>query len=89
MINNINQTYVFWHRDPNAYAVIAFMISWYDFYSYSIPPLTMILKSLRKNTYIFLRHQHHGGFTVAYAAVVPAIYKSFNFTTLTIQGKDN
>lgn len=41
-------TYLSWHRDPDAYAVNAFTISWTNFFSYAFPPFTMILKALRK-----------------------------------------
>ncbi|KAH9640446.1 hypothetical protein HF086_018112 [Spodoptera exigua] len=47
-LNNKCQRYVSWHRDPDAYAVNSFTISWSDFYFYAFPPFTMILKSLRK-----------------------------------------
>lgn len=47
-INNKCPRFVSWHRDPNAYAVNAFTISWSNFNFYAFPPFTMILKSLRK-----------------------------------------
>lgn len=48
--NNKCPKYVSWHKDPDAYAVNAFTISWSQFYFYAFPPFSMILKSLRKIT---------------------------------------
>lgn len=47
-LNNKCPRYVSWHRDPDAYAVNAFTISWSELYFYMFPPFTVILKSLRK-----------------------------------------
>lgn len=46
--NNKCAKYVSWHRDPDAYAINAFTISWTGLNFYAFPPFTMILKCLRK-----------------------------------------
>lgn len=40
--------YVSWDRDPDAFAINAFTISWSDKYFYAFPPFPIILKTLRK-----------------------------------------
>lgn len=47
-INKKCLKYVSWHRDPDAYVIDAFTISWSSFYFYCFPPFAMILKALRK-----------------------------------------
>lgn len=47
-LNNKCNTYVSWHRDPDAYAVNAFTINWTNHYFYAFPPFAIILKVLRK-----------------------------------------
>lgn len=44
-INTKCRTYI-WHRDPNAYSMNAFTISWTNFCFYSFPQFAAILKSL-------------------------------------------
>lgn len=40
--------YVSWKKDPGSEAIDAFTISWKEFYFYSFPPFSIILKVLRK-----------------------------------------
>lgn len=40
--------YVSWKRDPYAYNVDAFTISWHNFFFYAFPPFAVILKVLQK-----------------------------------------
>ncbi|XP_063374150.1 uncharacterized protein LOC134661866 [Cydia amplana] len=40
--------YVSWHRDPDAFAVNAFTLDWSELYFYAFPPISIILKTLRK-----------------------------------------
>lgn len=40
--------YVSWKRDPCAYNIDAFTLDWSEFYFYSFPPFSLILKCLRK-----------------------------------------
>lgn len=47
-INNKCATYVSWHRDPDAFAIDSFTISWSDYDFYAFPPFSVILKTLRK-----------------------------------------
>lgn len=47
-INKKCSTYVAWHRDPDAFTINAFTISWNDHYFYAFPPFSMVLKTLRK-----------------------------------------
>lgn len=47
-INAKCETYVSWHRDPDAYAINAFTISWSSLNFYAFPPFAIILKTLRK-----------------------------------------
>ncbi|KAG6450208.1 hypothetical protein O3G_MSEX006433 [Manduca sexta] len=47
-INKKCSKYISWHRDPDAYVIDAFTISWSAFYFYSFPPIAVILKALRK-----------------------------------------
>lgn len=41
-------TYVSWHRDPDAYKINAFTMSWEKLFFYAFPPISIILKTLRK-----------------------------------------
>lgn len=47
-INNKCATYISWHRDPDAFAIDAFTVSWSNFDFYAFPPVSVILKTLRK-----------------------------------------
>lgn len=47
-LNTKCEKYVSWQRDPDAFTTNAFTISWSDFYFYAFPPMTIILKCLRK-----------------------------------------
>lgn len=47
-LNKKCNNYVSWYRDPDAYAINAFTLSWFTFFFYAFPPVTMILKTLRK-----------------------------------------
>lgn len=40
--------YVAWQRDPDAFAINAFTISWSKIFFYAFPPFPVILKTLRK-----------------------------------------
>lgn len=40
--------FISWNRDPDAYAINAFTLSWSGFYFYGFPPFAIILKTLRK-----------------------------------------
>lgn len=47
-LNKKCTNYVSWFKDPDAFAINAFTLSWSGFYFYAFPPFTMILKTLRK-----------------------------------------
>lgn len=47
-INNKCDTFISWHRDPDAWAVDAFTVSWTNFLFYAFPPFALILRTLRK-----------------------------------------
>lgn len=47
-INKKCDTYVSWHRDPDAFAFDAFTLDWAKFFFYAFPPVSVILKALRK-----------------------------------------
>lgn len=47
-INKKCKKYVSWNRDPDAFAINAFTISWSRFFFYGFPPFSMILKTIRK-----------------------------------------
>lgn len=47
-INKKCDTYISWHRDPEAHAINAFTVNWKPFYFYAFPPFSVILKMLRK-----------------------------------------
>lgn len=47
-LNNKCDMYASWHRDPDAFVVDAFTISWSNNYFYAFPPVAVILKALRK-----------------------------------------
>lgn len=47
-INKKCNTYVSWHRDPEAHAVNAFTIDWKNLKFYAFPPFSIVLKVLRK-----------------------------------------
>jgi hypothetical protein len=47
-LNNKCETYIAWNRDPGAYTINAFSISWKDLNFYAFPPFSIILKVLRK-----------------------------------------
>lgn len=40
--------YISWRRDPDAFNIDAFTINWSDYFFYSFPPFSLILKCLRK-----------------------------------------
>lgn len=47
-INKKCLKYVSWHKDPDAFAINAFTLDWSEFFFYSFPPISVILKTLRK-----------------------------------------
>lgn len=47
-INHKCNKYVSWHRDPDAYAINAFTLPWTNLFFYAFPPISVILKTLRK-----------------------------------------
>lgn len=47
-INAKCKRYISWQRDPNAYAINAFTVSWSNIHFYGFPPFAIILKTLRK-----------------------------------------
>jgi hypothetical protein len=47
-INHKCQKYISWHRDPDAFAINSFTVTWAGQYFYAFPPVSMILKTLRK-----------------------------------------
>lgn len=47
-INRKCTRYVSWHKDPDAYAINAFTLDWSRFFFYSFPPISVVLKTLRK-----------------------------------------
>lgn len=47
-INRKCAKYVSWHRDPDAFAINAFTFNWKNFFFYAFPPVSVILKMLRK-----------------------------------------
>lgn len=47
-INKKCTTYISWHRDPDAFAVDSFTVSWSQLNFYAFPPFSVILKTLRK-----------------------------------------
>lgn len=46
--NSKCKTFVSWRRDPDAFAVDAFTLSWTDLRFYAFPPFSLILKVLQK-----------------------------------------
>lgn len=42
------ERYISWHRDPDATAINAFTVSWANMFFYAFPPVSIILKVLRK-----------------------------------------
>lgn len=47
-LNNKCYRFVSWHRDPEAFCVDAFTISWSEYYFYAFPPFSLILRVLQK-----------------------------------------
>ncbi|RVE43203.1 hypothetical protein evm_012152 [Chilo suppressalis] len=47
-LNKKCSTFVSWHRDPEAFAVDAFTLSWTEYYFYAFPPFCLIIKVLQK-----------------------------------------
>lgn len=47
-INKKCSKFISWKRDPEAYNIDAFTLSWKEFYFYAFPPFSLILKCLRK-----------------------------------------
>lgn len=47
-VNKKCPLFVSWHKDPDAYKVDAFTISWENFHFYAFPPFSVILKVLQK-----------------------------------------
>ena len=47
-INRKCKTYCSWQRDPEAYVINAFTISWSNLFWYAFPPFVLITKTLRK-----------------------------------------
>lgn len=47
-LNNKCNRYISWNRDPDAVAINAFTVSWSKFFFYAFPPVSIILKTLRK-----------------------------------------
>lgn len=47
-INKKCLKYVSWHKDPDAFAINAFTLDWSVFFFYAFPPISVILKTLRK-----------------------------------------
>lgn len=47
-INKKCETYVSWHKDPEASAIDAFTLNWSNHLFYAFPPVAIILKALRK-----------------------------------------
>lgn len=47
-LNNKCKTYVSWHRDPDALAVNCFTLNWSQLNFYAFPPVSVILKMIRK-----------------------------------------
>lgn len=47
-INKKCDTYISWHRDPDAIAIDSFTVSWSHYFFYAFPPFSIILKTLRK-----------------------------------------
>lgn len=47
-INKKCLKYVSWHKDPDAVAINAFTLDWSGFFFYSFPPISVILKTLKK-----------------------------------------
>lgn len=47
-INKKCDRYLSWFRDPDAFAIDAFTITWSDLYFYAFPPFAIVLKTLRK-----------------------------------------
>lgn len=47
-LNRKCNKYISWYRDPDAYCINAFTISWSNFYFYAFPPFSVILKTIRK-----------------------------------------
>ena len=72
-INNKCDTFCSWHRDPDAFAIHAFTISWSNWFFYAFPPFALILKTLRK-----IHHRWGWGSCssteLAYSALVSNFY---------------
>lgn len=47
-INKKCPVFCSWHRDPEAWVIDAFTLSWSNLFFYAFPPFALILKSLRK-----------------------------------------
>lgn len=47
-VNSKCERFISWHRDPEAWAVDAFTMSWSGLYFYAFPPFAIILRSIRR-----------------------------------------
>lgn len=47
-VNSKCQKFCSWITEPDAWAIDAFLISWFDFYFYAFSPFSMILRTLNK-----------------------------------------
>lgn len=47
-LNKKCMKYASWHKDPDAFVINAFTLSWSGFFFYGFPPFTIILKAIRK-----------------------------------------
>jgi hypothetical protein len=47
-LNKKCNRYVSWHRDPGAFAINAFTLDWHRLNFYAFPPISVILKMIRK-----------------------------------------
>lgn len=47
-LNTKCDRYVSWKRDPSAYNIDAFTMSWNEFFFYAFPPFSLVLRCLRK-----------------------------------------
>lgn len=46
--NNKCEKFISWRRDPHAFRVDAFTVDWGEFYFYTFPPFSLVLRTLQK-----------------------------------------
>lgn len=86
-LNRKCKKFVSWKKDPDAFEIDAFTISWKDFFFYAFPPFSIILKVLRK----IIIDKAEGIVVVPYWPTQPwyPLYKSLATSPLINLGPDS